>query len=358
MGPLLSNACAPFSFLEFNYFYDMVSTMDKNPIKKVLLSGAKPSGELHIGNYLGAIKQWIQLQDTHETYVPIVDLHALTEPQDPAKLREQIITTAADYVALGLDPAKAIMFLQSAVPEHTQLMWILNTITSVGDLERMVVYKEKLAEGKQALAGLFTYPVLMAADILLYKPTVVPVGEDQRQHVELTRTIARKFNKRFGQTFPMPKELHPEAGKKILSLQDPTKKMSKSHGVMSYIAIADAPEKIRQKIKTAVTDSGSAIKYDPITKPAISNLITIYSTFSGKDFHNIEKEFANKGYKEFKEALAELVIEKLRPVQEKRKELLESKSKLIGILEEGAVRANTRASETLKEVFEKVGLTV
>ena len=326
--------------------------------KPILLSGAKPSGELHIGNYIGAIKQWIALQTTHETYVPIVDLHALTEPQDPKKLREQILTTAADYVALGLDPQKAAIFLQSAVPEHTQLMWILNTITSMGDLERMIVYKEKIAEGKQALAGLFTYPVLMAADILLYKPSVVPVGEDQRQHVELTRTIARKFNKRFGQTFPIPKELHPEAGKKILSLQDPTKKMSKSHSALSYIAIGDSPEKIRQKIKSAVTDSGNAIKYDPITKPAISNLMTIYAAFSGKEFKEIEKEFANVSYKDFKETLAELVVEKLKPVQEKRKELLENKEQLLGILEEGAAKARAKASETLKEVYEKVGLII
>ncbi|TSC78652.1 MAG: tryptophanyl-tRNA synthetase [Parcubacteria group bacterium Gr01-1014_29] len=325
--------------------------------KKVLLSGAKPSGELHIGNYLGAIKQWVALQDTHETYVPIVDLHALTEPQDPEKLREQIMTTAADYIALGLDPTKVTIFLQSAVPEHTQLMWILNTITSMGDLERMVVYKEKLAEGKQALAGLFTYPVLMAADILLYKPTVVPVGEDQRQHLELARELARKFNKRFGQTFPTPKAFHAETGKKILSLQDPKKKMSKSHGGMSYIAIADAPDKIRQKIKIAVTDSGSAIKFDPITKPAVSNLIVIYHLFSGTAIKDIEEKFKNSGYKKFKEVLAELVVAKLKPVQEKRHELLENKYALVAILNDGAEKARQKASETLKEVYEKVGLT-
>lgn len=332
-----------------------MNALQKN---NILLSGAKPSGELHIGNYLGAIKQWVALQDTHETYVPIVDLHALTEPQDPAKLRTQILETAADYIALGLKPEKVAVFLQSAVPEHTQLMWVLNTITSIGNLERMVVYKEKIAEGKQALAGLFTYPVLMAADILLYKPTVVPVGEDQRQHLELTRTLARKFNKRFGNTFPIPKSFEPEAGKKILSLQDPTKKMSKSHGVMSYIAIADAPEKIQQKIKSAVTDSGSAIKYDPITKPAISNLMIIYAAFSGKEFKEIEKEFSDTSYKDFKEKLAELVVEKLKPVQEKRKELLENKQLLTAVLKEGAAKARAKASETLKEVYEKVGLTI
>jgi len=326
--------------------------------KPILLSGAKPSGELHIGNYIGAIRQWIALQDTHETYVPIVDLHALTEPQDPEKLRAQILEITADYVALGLDPERAAIFLQSAVPAHAQLMWVLATISAMGELERMVVYKEKLEEGKPANAGLFTYPILMAADILLYKPTIVPVGEDQRQHLEFTRTLARKFNKRFGLTFPVPKEFKLDAGKKILSLTDPAKKMSKSHGVMSYIALADAPEKIRQKIKTAVTDSGSAIKYDTVTKPAISNLMAIYHAFCGKEFAAIEKEFAGKSYKEFKEALAELVIEKLRPVQEKRKELLENKSNLIKILEEGAAKANAKASETLEEVHRKVGLKV
>lgn len=330
--------------------------MQKNKNKPILLSGAKPSGELHIGNYIGAIRQWIQLQETHETYVPIVDLHALTESQDPEKLHQQIITAAADYIALGLHPEKAAIFLQSAVPAHTQLMWILATISAMGELERMVVYKEKLEEGKPANAGLFTYPILMAADILLYKPAIVPVGEDQRQHLEFTRTLARKFNKRFGQIFPIPKEYKLETGKKILSLQDPTKKMSKSHGVMSYIAVADPPEKIRQKIKTAVTDSGSAIKYDPVTKPAISNLLVIYHAFSDKDFHAIEQEFANKSYKEFKEALAELLIEKLRPVQEKRKELLEDKQKLVFSLEEGAAKARIKTSETLREVYEKVGL--
>ena len=332
--------------------------MQKNKNNQVLLSGAKPSGELHIGNYIGAIKQWIALQETHETYVPIVDLHALTEPQEPSKLREHILTTAADYIALGLNPEKAAIFLQSAVPEHTQLMWVLNTLTSMGDLERMVAYKEKLAEGKQALAGLFTYPVLMASDILLYKPAIVPVGEDQRQHVELTRTIARKFNKRFGQTFPMPKELHPEAGKKILSLTDPTKKMSKSHGTMSYIAIADPPEKIRQKIKAAVTDSGSAIKHDPVTKPAISNLLTIFHAFSGKDIKQIEKDFENTSYKDFKEALAKVTLIALQPVQEKRNELLGNKEELKRILEAGASKARAKAFETLKEVYEKIGLTI
>ena len=331
--------------------------MNKTIQKPTLLSGAKPSGEIHIGNYLGAIRQWVQLQETHETYVPIVDLHALTEPQDPEQLRTQTLSTAADYIALGINPNSSAVFLQSHVPEHTQLMWILNTITSMGDLERMVVYKEKIEEGKPAYAGLFTYPVLMASDILLYKPTTVPVGEDQRQHLELARELARRFNKRFGQTFPLPKEFNPQVGAKILSLQDPHKKMSKSHGSLSYIAVSDSPEKISQKIKSAVTDSGAAIKFDSITKPALSNLLTIYHLFSGTEIDAIEKEFSVKTYKEFKEALAELIIEKLEPVQEKRKELLENKEKLLGILKEGAAKASAKASKTVKEVYDKVGLT-
>ena len=326
--------------------------------KPVLLSGAKPSGELHIGNYIGAIRQWISLQDSHETYVPIVDLHALTEPQDPARLRAHSMEAAADYIALGLDPSKAAIFLQSAVPAHTQLMWVLATLSAMGELERMVVYKEKLEEGKPANAGLFLYPILMAADILLYKPAIVPVGEDQRQHLEFTRTLARKFNKRFGNTFPIPKEFKLETGKKILSLQDPTKKMSKSHGVMSYIAVADRAEKIRQKIAAAVTDSGNAIIYDPVTKPAISNLLAIYHAFSGKELGVLEQNFEKSNYKQFKEALAELLIEKLQPVQEKRKELLENAHILPKILEEGAEKARKKTSETLREVYEKIGLAI
>lgn len=326
--------------------------------KKVLFSGAKPSGELQIGNYVGAIKQWVELQETYETYISVVDLHAITEPQNPAELRNRTLDLAATFIALGIDPSKTTLFVQSHVPEHTQLMWILTTLTAKGDLERMVAYKEKAQEGKGSSTGLFMYPVLMAADILLYKASAVPVGEDQKQHVELARTLARKFNKQFGQTFPALKTISPEIGMRLKSLQDPTKKMSKSHSVLSYIAIGDSPEKIRQKIKSAVTDSGSAIKYDPITKPAISNLITIYAAFSGKEFKEIENDFANTSYKDFKESLVELVIEKLKPVQEKRAELLESKEKLLSILEEGAAKARTKASETLKEVYEKVGLTV
>lgn len=323
---------------------------------KRLLSGVQPSGALHIGNYLGAIKQWASLQETYETFVPIVDLHALTVPQKPEELRTRTLEAAADFLALGIHPEKAALFLQSQVPEHTQLMWILNTITSLGDLERMTAYKEKIEEGKPASAGLFNYPILMAADILLYKPAVVPVGEDQRQHVELARGLAKRFNKRFGDTFPIPKLLLAERGARIMSLTDPKKKMSKSHGAASYIAISDTSGEIRRKIAAAVTDSGAAIKYDPVTKPAITNLITLYHLFSEKSVKEIEKEFDGKGYKEFKEALSEVVITALKPIQEKRVELLKDKAILMSILNEGRGKAHEVASATLTEVHQKIGL--
>ncbi len=324
--------------------------------KDILVSGAKPSGVIHIGNYLGAIRQWAEMQETHHAFVFLADLHALTEPQDPKALREQVLSSAADFIAFGIDPKRSTLFLQSRVPEHTALMWVLATITAMGDLERMVAYKEKRAEGKEALAGLFSYPVLMAADILLYKPSVVPVGEDQRQHVELTRELARRFNTRFGETFPLPKPVFPDAGARVMSLQDPTKKMSKSHAPASYITLSDSPAEIRKKIQTAVTDSGTSIAYEPETRPGLANLITIYHLFSDMPRDDIEKEFSGKGYKEFKEALAELIIEKLRPMQEKRQELLNNPKALNNVLEEGSAQARAVASRTLTEVYEKVGL--
>lgn len=328
--------------------------------KKVILSGLKPSGEIHIGNYLGAIQQWVDLQGKYPSYFFIADLHAITEPQQPKDLRRQILETAAAYLALGVDHKKTVFFVQSHVPEHTQLMWILNTITSMGDLERMVAYKEKVAEGKETLAGLFTYPVLMAADILLYKPTHVPVGGDQRQHVELTRELARRFNTRFGDVFPLPKEFLDENGtrKRIMSLQDPAKKMSKSHGTQTYIGVFDPPEVIRKKIKSAVTDSGTEVIYQLEKSPAISNLISIYQFFSQKAFGQIEYEFVNKGYGEFKTALADLLVEKLAPIQDKHRELLKNRDQLLTILKDGAERARAVASKTLAEVYEKVGLNL
>ena len=332
--------------------------MKESPHKETLVSGLKPSGEIHIGNYLGAIKQWVELQDTHPSYFFVADVNAITEPQKPKDLRNQIIEAAATYLALGIDPKKSVFFIQSHVPKHAELMWILNTIASMGDLERMVVYKEKVAEGKEALAGLFSYPILMAADILLYKASWVPVGEDQRQHVELTRELARRFNSRFGEVFPLPKPLFPKVGARVMSLQDPSKKMSKSHGTTTYIGLFDAPDVIRKKIKSAVTDSGSQIVYDPERKPAVANLLSLYHLFSGLTFKEIEKEFAGKGYGDFKLALADLLVANLSPIQEQRKEILEDQGHLISILKDGAERANAVAAKTLDEVYTKVGLKI
>lgn len=322
------------------------------------MSGAQPSGELHIGNYLGAIRQWVEYQKTHDTIILIADLHAITVPQKPELLRQQTLELAANYIAMGIDPEKSLLCVQSLIHEHAELMWILNTITAMGDLERMVAYKEKMAEGKEALAGLFAYPVLMAADILLYKPDVVPVGQDQRQHVELARELARRFNARFGDTFPLPEAIFPESGARVMSLQDPAKKMSKSGSALSYIAFADSPDDIRKKIKSAVTDSGTEIVFDADSKPALANLIAIYACFSDKSPGDVQQEFIGKGYKEFKEALAELIVKKLAPIQARRQELLNDRMELVGILRKGSERAQEIASETMREVYEKVGLEI
>ncbi|OGZ45209.1 MAG: tryptophan--tRNA ligase [Candidatus Ryanbacteria bacterium RIFCSPHIGHO2_02_FULL_48_12] len=332
--------------------------MEQHVSKQIMVSGLKPSGEIHLGNYLGAVKQWVELQDMHPSYFFVADLHAITEPQKPKDLHAQIIETAATYLALGIDPKKSVFFIQSHVPQHTELMWILNTITSMGDLERMVVYKEKISEGKEALAGLFAYPVLMAADIILYKAAHVPVGEDQRQHVELTRELARRFNTRFGNVFPLPKPLLPKVGARIMSLQDPSKKMSKSHGAATYIGLFDAPDVIRKKIKSAVTDSGSEIIYSPEKKPAVANLMTLYHLYSGLTFSEIEKEFAGKGYGDFKVALAELLISNLSPIQDERAAILADKNRLLTVLRDGGERASATAAKTLDEVYAKVGLKI
>lgn len=323
--------------------------------KKILLSGVKPSGEIHIGNYLGAIKQWVALQNDYRMFVMIANLHAITEPQDPDSLRQHTLELAAMYIALGIDPTESVLFVQSDVPEHTQLSWILTTITAMGDLERMVAYKEKVAEGKESLAGLFCYPVLMAADILLYKAAAVPVGQDQIQHLELTRELARRFNTRFKEVFPLPQPILPKVGAKVMSLQDPTKKMSKSHGTDSYIALFDSPDIIRKKIKSAVTDSGKEIKFDE-SRPGISNLISLYHLFSGKEISEIEKEFEGKGYGDFKEALGEVIVQALEPIQARQRELMGEKDYIQTILRDGSEKAREVASKTLQEAYEAVGL--
>jgi len=323
-----------------------------------IFSGIQPTGELHIGNYFGAIKQWIDLQKDHECIFSIVDLHAMTIPFKPEQMKKNILDAAITYMALGVDPSKCIIFVQSTVAEHSELSWILNTITPIGELERMTQFKDKSKLFRKNInAGLLTYPVLQAADILLYQTDLVPIGEDQKQHVELTRTIARKFNHLFGETFKEPGALIPKIGGKIMGLDTPAKKMSKSLGPENYIGMFDSSEEIKRKIKKAVTDSGKEIEFSE-EKPAIANLINIYSLFSGKNQKEIEKAFNGKGYNDFKESLASLVSQELRPFQEKKKELEKNPEKIKEILEEGAKKAKVIAKETMQIIKEKTGISI
>jgi len=323
-----------------------------------IVSGIQPTGNIHIGNYLGAIKQWISLQENNECVFFIADLHALTVPYDPKELQNKIIEKLICYIAAGLDPDKSIIFVQSQVKEHAELAWLLNTICPVGELQRMTQYKDKSKKFKDNInAGLFDYPVLMAADILLYKAEAVPVGKDQEQHVELTRMVARKFNQKFGQTFKEPKEIVPKFGGKIMSLTDPKKKMSKSDDPKSYISLFDSPEDIQKKIMSAETDSGKDIIYNVTKKPGISNLLVIYSLLANKTTQEIEKEFKSKGYGEFKKSLAKVVIEYLEPFRRKQKELLSRDVYVKEMLDKGASRAKIIAETTMQEVRSKMGLS-
>jgi len=325
--------------------------------RSILISGIQPSGRLHIGNYLGALKNFVELQNSgkYECYFFIADYHSLTGDFDERKQSEQTIDLAASFMAAGLDAKKSTLFIQSEVPRTIELSLILSSlITAMGDLERMVEYKEKVADGQTPNAGLFNYPVLMAADILIYKAGVVPVGEDQRQHLELTRAIARNFNARFGETFPEPKAAHTSAPR-VMSLDDASRKMSKSIA-SGCIYLTDTPDEIRAKVARAQTDSMSEVGYDPEKRPAIANLLRIYSEFSGKPIETIVAEFKGKKYVEFKTALAEVIIAALIPFQEKRAELLKNPKKLASILASGAKKASKIAEATMKEVREKTGL--
>jgi tryptophanyl-tRNA synthetase len=322
-----------------------------------IFSGIQPTGTIHIGNYLGALKQWVELQEKNECIFCIVDLHALTIPYDPKKLQELILEKAIAYIAAGIDPEKSIVFVQSEVKEHAELAWLLNTVTPEGDLKRMTQYKEKSKKYEKNLnAGLLNYPILMAADILLYQTEIVPVGEDQLQHVELTREIARRFNQKFGDTFKIPEAKLPEMGAKIMSLQNPTKKMSKSDSQDSYIGLFDEPETIKAKIARAVTDTGKVIKYNPEQKPGVSNLLTIYSLFSNLTIKEVEKKFQKKGYADLKKQLAELLILKLEPFLRKKKELLQREVYVKEILKQGSRRAQVIAQTTIQDVKSKMGL--
>lgn len=322
-----------------------------------VFSGIRPSGDLHIGNYFGAIEQWIELQKTHDCVFSIVDLHAMTTPYEPENLQNNILELTIALLAAGLDPEKCVLFVQSQIKEHSELTWLLGTITPLGDLKRMTQFKEKAKTHPEYVnAGLLNYPLLMAADILLYKADLVPVGIDQKQHIELTREIARKFNKTFGEVFKIPKALLSEKGQKIMSLQNPKKKMSKTDDPAGCIGIFDEPEEIKEKIMTAVTDSGKIIKYDLKRKPGISNLLTIYSLLSGKSMKNLEKSLKGKGYQEFKKSLATILIKSLETFRRKRKELLARDVYIREILSRGKNRAQIHAQSTMQEIKTKMGL--
>ncbi|MDO8529387.1 MAG: tryptophan--tRNA ligase [bacterium] len=319
-----------------------------------IFSGIQPSGNLHIGNYLGAIKNWVKLQEEFESIFCVVDLHAITVPQNPEELKKRTIEVAKVYLACGINPEKSTIFIQSHVHEHAELAWILNTITKVSEMERMTQFKDKAGKNKEGVSmGLFDYPVLMAADILLYDTEKVPVGEDQVQHVELARTLAKRFNNKFGETFVVPEPHITKEGMRIMGLDSPLKKMSKSAASeYNYIALSNDAETITKKVKKAVTDSGKEIVYSG-GKPALKNLINIYSSFSDKKPEEIEKMYQGKGYSDFKNGLSEAIISALKPIQDRMKSL--SDEEVLKILKSGAEKARSIAENKLKEVKEKVG---
>lgn len=325
---------------------------------KRVLSGMQPSGQLTLGNYVGALKNFVALQHTHDCYFMVVDLHAITVPQEPAALREQTESVTALYIAAGIDPAKATVFLQSHVRQHAELGWMLTTLTYMGELERMTQFKDK-SEGKDSVgAGLLTYPSLMAADILLYNADLVPVGDDQKQHLELTRDLAHRFNQRFGDTFTIPAPYIPQVGARIMSLDDASKKMSKSNpNAGSFIALLDPPDVIRKKISRAVTDSGREVKYDPQAKPEVSNLMSIYANCSDLTIAEIEAMYDGQGYGPFKKDLAERVVSLLEPLQQRYREIRES-GELYNILRQGSERAAEQAEKVSRMVKEKMGFLV
>ena len=326
--------------------------------KQRVFSGIQPSGNFHLGNYLGALKNWVAIQDDYENYFCIVDLHAITVPQDPKVLRHKIREVAAIYLASGLDPEKCVIFRQSKVSGHAELCWLLNCVAHFGELSRMTQFKDKAQKGgaESASAGLFDYPVLMAADILLYNAHLIPVGEDQRQHLELTRTLARRFNGLYGETFIVPEAMILETGARVMALDEPTEKMSKSSPrPASYVAILDDPDAIRKKIRRAKTDSGTEIRATP-EKPAITNLLDIYSSMSGKPAAEIEAEYEGHGYGDLKKDLAEVVVDGLAPVRDRAHELLDDPAELDDLLESGARRANEAARPVLQSAWAKLGL--
>jgi tryptophanyl-tRNA synthetase len=327
---------------------------------KRVLSGIQPTSDsFHLGNYLGAVKQWVELQDGHDAFYCIVDLHALTVETDPALMRKRTLVSAAQLLALGISPEKSTLFVQSHVAEHNQLAWVMECITGFGEASRMTQFKDRAAKGgsDSTKVGVFTYPMLMAADILLYQADLVPVGEDQRQHIELTRDLAERFNSRYGATFNIPNGFILKQGAKIYDLQNPTAKMSKSaESVSGLIEILDTPEVNAKKIKSAVTDAGREIKFDEKEKPGVSNLLTIHSALSGQSISELENHFAGKGYGDLKGEVADVVVEYLKPIREKTLELLSDESHLRALLSQGAVKAQEVASKTLAKTYENLGL--
>lgn len=323
---------------------------------KTIFSGIQPSGTLTLGNYLGAMKQFVELQENNNCYFCVVDQHAITVPQDRLELRKNIRSLSALYLAVGIDPEKSTLFIQSEVPAHAQLGWILQCVSYIGELERMTQFKDKSA-GKEAVsAGLLTYPPLMAADILLYNTDIVPVGEDQKQHLELTRDLAERFNRKYNDIFTIPEVSIPKVGARIMSLSEPTKKMSKSDpNQKSFISMLDDENKITKKIKSAVTDSEGIIRYDKENKPGVANLLTIFSTCTGLSIKELENKYEGKGYGDFKTDVAEAVVQTLKPIQEKYYSLLES-DELDQILDNGAEKAAAVANKNLKKAEKAIGL--
>jgi len=329
--------------------------MDTPVTKKTILSGIKPSGDLTLGSYMGAIKNWVDLQDEYECLYCIVDMHAITVRQNPADLRRRALSQLAQYIACGLDPKKSVLFIQSHVPQHAELGWILGCYTQFGELSRMTQFKDKSAKHKDNItAGLFTYPVLMAADILLYQADLVPVGADQKQHVELCRDIAQRFNGVYSDTFTLPEPFIPKMGARVMSLGAPENKMSKSDPD-GCVFLMDSPEVVQRKFKRAVTDSEMAVKFDKENKPGVSNLLTIYCTATGKTLEEAEAEFAGQGYGVFKPAVGDAVIELMRPIREEAERLMADKAYLEGIYREGAQHAQYLANKTLSKVQRKIG---
>ena len=335
-----------------------MENMESTAHKKVMLSGIQPSGDLTLGSYLGAIKNWAERDEEFDNYYFMADMHSITVRQDPAALRRRTLEQLAQYIACGLDPEKNTLFIQSHVPQHAELGWVLNCYTMFGELSRMTQFKDKSAKNSENInGGLFTYPALMAADILLYQPDYVPVGEDQKQHVELCRNIVQRFNGIYGDVFKMPEPYIPKVGARVMSLSDPGAKMSKSDkDPNGSIYLMEKPEDILRKFKRAVTDSDGVVRFDRETKPGVSNLMCIYSTFTGKSNDEIAAEFEGKGYGDLKLAVAEVTADALAPVQAEYARILADKAYVDEVLKSGAERASRLANRTVSKVYRKVGL--